>query len=171
MNARLDIENQVANVKGHSGRGSFITNSLEAGVAPEIIAQSTKHKDSKTLMGYAKKSDALLGAAGLGISKRMKSDSFNTFGGHSVAGKASVSSSSMSMIQAAPAPDESFQPALTSPSRAIIANIGSSSSSASISERVASSIREEVEQTSSRREQEEGRIKENKQIILNFTFN
>ena len=55
LNERLDLCNQTENVKGHSGRRSFITNTISAGVAPELIAQSTKHKDSKTLMAYAEK--------------------------------------------------------------------------------------------------------------------
>ena len=82
LNARLGVEDQASNVKGHSGRRSFITNSLEAGIAPEIIAESTKHKDPKTLMAYAEKSDTVLGAAGLLLSKQLNRDDDFFFGGH-----------------------------------------------------------------------------------------
>jgi hypothetical protein len=101
LNSLLEIENQTKNVKGHSGRRSFITNGLNAGVAPEIIAQSTKHKDSNTLMSYAEKSDLILGSAGLQLNKKLKQGNDNTFAGHSTSTsmieKSSSSSSSSSL--------------------------------------------------------------------------
>jgi hypothetical protein len=94
LNGRLDNSLQSANVSGHSGRRSFATNCVNAGVDPSIIAQSTKHKSLKTLMGYVEKNDKVLGAAGLALGKKMKPDSGSTFGGHSTLGQSSSSSSS-----------------------------------------------------------------------------
>ena len=92
MNARLEGGMQSKNVKGHSGRRSFITNGLDAGVPPEIIAQSTKHKDPKTLMAYAEKSDSILGSAGLQLNKKLKSTNLeNTFAGRSILNTSSSS--------------------------------------------------------------------------------
>ncbi len=99
LNARLDSEMQAKNVKGHSGRRSFITNGLNSGVPPEIIAQSTKHKDPKTLMAYAEKSDAILGSAGVQLGKKMKLlDSNDCFGGHDTRASSSSSSTTTTVV-------------------------------------------------------------------------
>ena len=127
MNSRLGNENVVANVKGHSGRRSFITNSLSAGVPPEIVAQSTKHKDPKTLMSYAEKSDAILGSAGLQMNKRLKPDSGDVFGGHSIS---SISKSHARSSESSFVDGGAFSETWSS-SLALAAN-SSSSSSASI---------------------------------------
>lgn len=153
LNARLGVEDQANNVKGHSGRRSFITNGLEAGIPPEIIAQSTKHKDPKTLMAYAEKSDTVLGAAGLLLSKQLNRNDDSFFGGHA------RNSSSSTSIDTRP-PVGSIPPLL--PSLLSLDSAMNSSSSSSTCSFAKSSVTTNTIVAESA---------EKKIYTLNFTFN
>lgn len=75
----------TSNVTGHSGRRSLITHVLAAKVPPEIIAQTTKHKDPKTLMAYAETTDSTLAEAGLrSAAAHLKKTTATTLGGHAL---------------------------------------------------------------------------------------
>ena len=60
VNERLDVENQIENPSFQSGRGTYITCSLKSKIPSAVIAKSTKHKDSTTVLKYAQADEELL---------------------------------------------------------------------------------------------------------------
>ena len=67
-NLRIPLDLQVENPTGHSGRKTFCSVSVNNNVSALVVAQATKHKDPKTLMGYVSVSDNSLMEASLAIS-------------------------------------------------------------------------------------------------------
>jgi hypothetical protein len=43
---------------GHLGRGTFVTQCLNAGVDSQLIAEATNHKDPTMILSYHKKNQA-----------------------------------------------------------------------------------------------------------------
>ena len=64
----VTLELQVENPTGHSGRKTFYSVVVNNNVSALVVAQATKHKDPKTLMGYVSVSDNSLMEASLSIS-------------------------------------------------------------------------------------------------------
>ena len=64
----VTLELQVENPTGHSGRKTFCSVAVNNNVSALVVAQATKHKDPKTLMGYVSVSDNSLMEASLSIS-------------------------------------------------------------------------------------------------------
>ena len=67
-NLRIPSELQVENPTGHSGGKTFCSVAVNNNVSALVVAQATKHKDPKTLMGYVSVSDNSLMEASLAIS-------------------------------------------------------------------------------------------------------
>ena len=53
----VTLELQVENPTGHSGRKTFYSVAVNNNVSALVVAQATKRKDPKTLMGYVSVSD------------------------------------------------------------------------------------------------------------------
>ena len=66
-NLRIPLEPQLENPTGHSGRKTFCSVAVNDNVSALVVAQATKHKDPKTLMGYVSVSDNSLMEASLSI--------------------------------------------------------------------------------------------------------
>ena len=67
-NARLSSSLQIENPTGHSARKTFCSVSVNNNVNALVVAQATKHKDPRTLMGYVNPTDNSLMEASLAIS-------------------------------------------------------------------------------------------------------
>lgn len=52
LNNRLPKHLRIDCPTGHSGRHTFISNAINDGVAPEIVAKASKHKDANSLQRY-----------------------------------------------------------------------------------------------------------------------
>jgi hypothetical protein len=52
VNGRLPKNLQIDRPTGHSGRHTFISNAINSGVAPEVVAKASKHKDVNCVQKY-----------------------------------------------------------------------------------------------------------------------
>ena len=72
VNERLPTDLQLTNPSGHSGRVSLSSIAINNNVGSIEVAAATKHKDLKSLLGYVRKDDGVLGSAALGVSEAIK---------------------------------------------------------------------------------------------------
>ena len=72
VNERLPTELQLTNPSGHSGRVSLSSIAINNNVGSIEVAAATKHKDPKSLLGYVRKDDGVLGSAALGVAEAIK---------------------------------------------------------------------------------------------------
>ena len=72
VNERLPTELQLTNPSGHSGRVSLSSIAINNNVCSIEVAAATKHKDPKSLLGYVRKDDGVLGSAALGVAEAIK---------------------------------------------------------------------------------------------------
>jgi hypothetical protein len=67
VNDKLPEGMKVIKATGHSGRRTFVTAAIDAGVSDSIVSQSSKHKDMRMLQTYHKPSVKSLLSSGLAI--------------------------------------------------------------------------------------------------------
>ncbi|KAJ1399365.1 hypothetical protein B484DRAFT_406332 [Ochromonadaceae sp. CCMP2298] len=72
VNQRLPEEMRTERkATGHSGRHTLVSNGVNSGVIPAVVAITSKYKGVDTLLGYVKPNNAVLLATSLGIGKAM----------------------------------------------------------------------------------------------------
>lgn len=52
INGRLPVALKIDRPTGHSGRHTFISNAINSGVCPEVVAKASKHKDVNSVQKY-----------------------------------------------------------------------------------------------------------------------
>jgi hypothetical protein len=67
INEELPVELQSKNIKGHSGRHSFVSNSVNNGIDSQVVAQASKHKDVNSVKRYLKADVKALSNASIAI--------------------------------------------------------------------------------------------------------
>jgi len=72
VNERLPTELQLTNPSVHTGRVSLSSIAINNNIGSIKVAAATKHKDPKSLLGYIRKDDGVLGCAALGVAEVIK---------------------------------------------------------------------------------------------------
>ena len=67
VNERLPEDFRLLNPTGHAGRSTACTIAAGMNVPIEVIAMTSKHRDSNTLRGYVRPGDGLLMATALTV--------------------------------------------------------------------------------------------------------